>query len=87
MATNLKDLETRLNSDATLRSKFTKDPVKFLQGEGVTLTAAEGTQLKADVAKATTPAPIARGGTAARPIRISIGIRVIIDQGPPPNTA
>jgi hypothetical protein len=73
--TDLKDLEKRLNSDTKLRDSFTKDPVKFLQAEGVTLTADEGKQLKADVAKATTPAALAKG-TLARPVRIIIRISI-----------
>jgi hypothetical protein len=73
--TDLKALENRLNSDTKLRDSFRKDPVKFLQGEGVSLTADEGKQLKADVAKATTPAVIAKG-TLARPVRIIIRIGI-----------
>jgi len=34
----LKDLETRLNRDTALRSRFLKDPVGVLKAEGIELT-------------------------------------------------
>jgi hypothetical protein len=76
MASDLKDLEKRLNSDTALRDKFIKNPVSFLRGEGITLPAEQAKQLSAAIAKVKIPKDTA--GKKARPVRITITITVRI---------
>jgi len=53
MATNdLGTLQSRLNKDLELKSKFVKDPVATLRSEGVKLDADMAKQLKSFVASA-----------------------------------
>jgi hypothetical protein len=76
MASDLKDLEKRLNADTDLRDKFIKNPVTFLKGEGITLPPAQAKALSAAIAKVKIPK--ATAGKAARSVRISITITISI---------
>ena len=74
MASDLRDLEKRLNADTAARDEFIKNPVKFLKAEGVSLTPAQGREVADAIAKVKIPKAVA--GQKARAIKIIIKISV-----------
>lgn len=74
MASDLKDLEKRLNTDTAARDEFIKNPVKYLKAEGVSLTPVQGRDVAAAIAKVKVPKAVP--GTKARAVKIIIGISV-----------
>lgn len=73
MADNLKRLEKRLNTDEDLRNKFIKNPARFLRAEGISVTPAQSSEIKAEITKLKLPRPEA---VQRRRIRIIIKISV-----------
>ena len=71
---DFKDLENRLNANTDLRDRFIKNPAAVLRGEGINLTAAQGRELTAAIAKVKVPRTT--GVKGAKPIRIIIKISV-----------
>jgi hypothetical protein len=73
MATNLGDLQKRLNKDPNLNAKFIKDPVGTLRSEGVALDPDMAKELKSLISKAKT--------TRASDLALRARIRIIIKIG------
>jgi hypothetical protein len=69
----LKDLESRLNSDAKLRGDFLKDPVKLLKSEGVEVTAAMAANIKAQF-KDLQLQSLPKAAAATIRIRVCVGV-------------
>lgn len=80
MASDLKDLEKRLNSDTGLRDKFVKNPASLLRAEGFSLSADQSKELASAISKVSIPKPPPAGQKAARiKIIIKIGIGIAKD--------
>jgi hypothetical protein len=60
---NLEQLQTRINSDASLRARFFADPVAVLRSEGLTLSIEQGRRLREEVLKARATAPSVSGAS------------------------
>jgi len=74
-ASKLKDLQSRLNSDKALRSKFIKDPGEVLRAEGVNIGSAKETQIANYLGKMTAPQ---RAQFQAELVRVQIGVTVTV---------
>lgn len=74
-AAKLKDLQTKLNSNKALRTKFVKDPGAVLRAEGVDIGTAKENQIAKYLADMTAPQ---RAAFQAELVRIKVGISVRI---------
>jgi hypothetical protein len=74
-ASKLKDLQSRLNKNKALRTKFVKDPGAVLRAEGVELGQAKETEIAKYLDQMTAPQ---RAVFQAELARIRVGIKVVV---------
>jgi len=70
----LRDLESRLNRDDSLRREFLKDPVRLLKREGMEVTPAMANNLKAQF-KDLQLKKLPKAAAAAIRIRVCVGVK------------
>jgi hypothetical protein len=76
-ASQLKDIQKRLNEDTRLRNRFLKDPAAVLRQQGVTLEADKAKKLNEYTRALTAPQAEVFGAELLR-IRIGVNVRIRI---------